>query len=60
MNGIAICFRQTEWAQHLLGLTLGHMISNDTAGTDKFIGITSAVYPLTFAMTLMSCRDTGE
>ena len=22
MNGIAICFRQTEWAQHLLGLTL--------------------------------------
>ena len=44
---------------HLYGTT-DHMISNDTAGTDKFIGITSAVYPLTFAMTLMSCRDTGE
>ena len=50
MNGIAICFRQAETTLHLVGLTLcylygtkDHMISIDTAETDKFIDITSAV-----------------
>ena len=39
---------------HHLYETADHMISNDTADTDEFIGITSVVYSLTSVMSLVS------
>ena len=41
---------------HHLYETTDHMISNDTADTDEFIGITSVVYSLTSVMSLVSLQ----